>query len=207
MSANRETSDSNLTLSLDIHRASNKHAIRAIARPARALGAAIQYPAQAADICPIEEKGMAAVRLFLFGEPGIALIMGVTLSGCVGASDFPQDGPLSSGAAIDKEARALTTRVAITAACAQKYGLAVEPTKLKASYLRYEGSQGATRAQLVDTESSYDAAYDAATAVCPAGDGAEIKADLLRYQAGYFTPRTPLPAPKFDVKTVWDMQD
>ena len=108
---------------------------------------------------------------------------------------------------MDGEAMARSVRVATTAACAQTYGLAVDATKLKASYLRYETRQGVARAQIGAIENWYDAAYEAATARCPANDGADVKADLLRYQAEYFTPRTPPPDPPFNVKTVWDMQD
>ena len=140
----------------------------------------------------------------------IALLVvasGALTAGCTGESNVPQNSLLTGATAIDGEAMARSVRVATTAACAQTYGLAVDATKLKASYLRYETRQGVARAQIGAIENWYDAAYEAATARCPANDGADVKADLLRYQAEYFTPRTPPPDPPFNVKTVWDMQD
>jgi hypothetical protein len=102
---------------------------------------------------------------------------------------------------------ARSVRVATTAACAQSYGLAVDATKLKANYLSYETRQGVPRAQVATIENRYDATYQAVAGRCPARDGTDVKADLLRYQAGYFTPRAPPPKPPFNVTTVWDMQD
>jgi hypothetical protein len=137
----------------------------------------------------------------------LVMASGALTAGCTGESNVPRNSLLTVATAIDGEAMARSVRVATTAACAQTYGLAVDATKLKASYLSYETRQGVPPAQIGAIENRYDAAYEAAAARCPANDGAEVKADLLRYQAEYFTPRTPPPDPPFNVKTVWDMQD
>lgn len=138
----------------------------------------------------------------------LVMASGALTAGCTGGeSNVPQNSLLTGATAIDGEAMARSVRVATTAACAQTYGLTVDATKLKASYLSYESRQGLPRAQIGIIENRYDAVYEAAAGHCPANDGADVKADLLRYQAGYFTPRTPPPDPPFNVKTVWDMQD
>jgi hypothetical protein len=138
----------------------------------------------------------------------LVVASGAVTAGCTGGeSNIPQNALVSAASAIDADAMARSVRVATTAACAQTYGLAVDATKLKASYLSYETGQGVPRAQLAAIEDSYDAAYQAAAGRCSGKDGADLKAHLLRYQAGYFTPRTPPSEPPFNVKTVWDMQD
>ena len=138
----------------------------------------------------------------------LVMASGALTAGCTGGeSNIPQNALVSAGTANDGDAMARSVRVATTAACAQSYGVAVDATKLKTNYLSYETRQGVPRVQLAAIENGYDAAYQAAVGRCPAKDGADVKADLLRYQAGHFTPRTPPPDPPFNVKTVWDMQD
>lgn len=146
---------------------------------------------------------------FAFISSSILIIVGVALSaGCTGGQgDFPANALVSSGVTSDNDQTRRPARVATTVACAQAYGLTVDATKLRSTYLGYEARQGTTRTQLATIESNYDTTYQAVLGHCTERDGEEIKADLLRYQAGYFAPRTPLPAPPFDVKTVWDMQD
>lgn len=135
----------------------------------------------------------------------LVMASGALTAGCTGGeSNVPQNALVSAATAIDGDAMARSVRVATTAACAQSYGLAVDATKLKASYLTYETRQGVPRAQFVVIENRYDVAYQAAAGRCPVKDGADVKADLMRYQAGYFTPPSD---PPFNVKTVWDMQD
>jgi hypothetical protein len=136
----------------------------------------------------------------------LVMASGALIAGCTGGeSNIPQNALVSAAIAFDGDAMARSVRVATTAACAQSYGLAVDATKLKTNYLSYENRQGLPRAQLAAIENRYDATYQAAAGRCP--NGTDVKADLLRYQAGYFTPRTPPPDPPFNVKTVWDMQD
>jgi hypothetical protein len=158
---------------------------------------------------PVGLAARPAMGGFTCISSNIFFITAVALcAGCTGGqSNFPTNALVSAGVTSDNDQTRRPARVATTVACAQAYGLAVDATKLRSTYLGYESKQGATRTQLATIESNYDTTYQSVSGHCSVRDGEEIKANLLRYQAGYFTPRTPLPEPPFDVKTVWDMQD
>jgi len=97
-------------------------------------------------------------------------------------------------------------RVAATSACAQAFGIAHDAVKLRASYLAYEATQGQNRAQLVDVEKSFDETMADARlkdSSCSSQDAKAIRADLRRYQAGYFAKRAEPPKPAFDGKEFW----
>jgi hypothetical protein len=148
------------------------------------------------------------MRCLRFEFASAALRLGLAISaGCASDADLPKTSSVASGTSLGNAAAERATRVATTAACAQAYGFAVDSTRLRAAYFTYETNHGTPRAQLSTIEDSYDAAYQHASMACPSSDAADVKADLLRYQAGYFTPRTPPPPPAFDVPTVWGMQD
>jgi hypothetical protein len=160
------------------------------------------------DASPIQRIRVSGMRCLRFEFASAALRLGLAISaGCASDADLPKTGSLASGTSLGNAAVERATRVATTAACAQAYGLAVDPTRLRAAYLTYETNHGTPRAQLATIGDSYDSAYQRASMACPSSDAADVRADLLRYQAGYFTPRTPPPPPAFDVPTVWGMQD
>jgi hypothetical protein len=148
------------------------------------------------------------MRCLRFEFATAALRIGLAISaGCASDAGLQKTGSLPSDISPGNAATDRATRVATTAACAQAYGFAVDSTRLRAAYLAYETNHGTPRAQLSTIEASYDAAYQHASMACPSSEAADVRADLLRYQAGYFTPRTPPPPPVFDVPTVWGMQD
>jgi hypothetical protein len=101
--------------------------------------------------------------------------------------------------------------VATTAACAKAYGYSVDPTRLRETYPSYESKQGASREQLRAIEHCYDATYQQIagpqSSSCSRIDAATIKADVQRYAAGFFAPRTPPPKEVFDVNKVWADQE
>src|SRR5262249_41567956 len=88
-------------------------------------------------------------------------------------------------------------RVATTSACAQAFGHPHDPVKLRMAYLDFETKQGATRAQMVDIEKSYDGAVAEARgrqdSFCSGRDSEEIRTVLRRYQAGYFADKAAAP--------------
>jgi hypothetical protein len=84
-------------------------------------------------------------------------------------------------------------QVAFISACAQAYGYAHDPIKLRATYLSYEARHGATQAQLATIGNSYDSTFQAIADLgsrkagyCSAKDGTAMWAELKRYQSGYF---------------------
>lgn len=98
-------------------------------------------------------------------------------------------------------------RVAATSACAQAFGFAHDAVKLRASYLAYEAAQGQNRAQLVEVEKSFDEAIADARrkdSSCSGEDAKAIRADLRRYQAGFFAERAEPTKPAFDGKEFWE---
>jgi hypothetical protein len=108
---------------------------------------------------------------------------------------------------------ARSVEVATTAACARAYGYSLDPARLRETYLNYENRQGASREQLRAVEQSYDATYQQVSgsgvqsSSCSGRDAAIVKADVQRYAAGYFVPRTPPPKEVFDVNKVWADQE
>jgi hypothetical protein len=111
------------------------------------------------------------------------------------------------------EPLARSVEVATTAACARAYGYALDPARLRETYLSYENKQGASREQLRAIEQSYDVTYQQIAAQsgqgssCSGRDAAMVKADVQRYASGYFAPRMPPPKEVFDVNKVWADQE
>ena len=99
------------------------------------------------------------------------------------------------------EIKGRPAEVAFISACAQAYGYAHDPVKLKAAYLGYEAKRGANPAQRAEIERGYEATYQAIEALahrkasfCSTKDGEEVKAELRRYTSGFFEARSPSPA-------------
>ena len=87
--------------------------------------------------------------------------------------------------------------VAWTSARAQRCGFYFDASKLRASYLAYEGKQSSAE-QLANAEKSYDATFkvirervSSDPEYCADSKSAEIKANLQRHLAGDFTPNFP----------------
>jgi len=147
------------------------------------------------------------------GLPSLAIVVLTTVlcSGCsTNSSMIMPAGPPQIGAARGDEKAGRAARVAFTSACAQAYGVAHDPTKLRAAYVRYETTQGAKAGTLAALENDYDTTYRSIMDLgaqranyCSAKDGQEINADLRRYQAGHFEARAPAPQETFS-KTVWE---
>lgn len=137
----------------------------------------------------------------------MALLTGATalLAGCslnsgiiTGANASPE--AASSVGAMNVDATKRPAQVAFISACAQAYGYSHDPMKLRAMYLSYEARQTATQAQLATVEKTYDSTFQAIVELgsqkakyCSAKDGTEVKADLKRYQSGYFEARVSPP--------------
>jgi hypothetical protein len=90
--------------------------------------------------------------------------------------------------------------VAWTSARAQRCGFYFDPTKLRTSYLAYEGKQSPPD-QLAKAEKTYDSTFKTISQrvsgdpdYCNERATGQIKTDLQRHLAGDFTPK--LPAPK-----------
>jgi len=103
-----------------------------------------------------------------------------------------------------------TALVAQASACGQAFGYSHDPTKLKAAYVSYEAKEGATKSQLDEIEKNYETVYRSIREAgslragrCAGKDSEEVKADLRRYQSGFFTARTPSAEEPFQ-KTVWE---
>ena len=94
------------------------------------------------------------------------------------------------------EIKGRPAEVAFISACAQAYGFAHDPAKVRAGYLSYERKRGAPPPQLAAIEKDYDSTYQAIGALahrqaslCAAKDGEEVRAELRRFTSGYFEPR------------------
>ena len=102
-------------------------------------------------------------------------------------------------------------RVAFISACAQAYGYAHDPAQLKAAYLSYESRRGATNEQLSQIARDYDGSYttiadlgsSSKSTYCATTDGAAVRAELKRYQSGYFEAKTASPSEGFDPTKLW----
>lgn len=120
------------------------------------------------------------------------VLTAIELAACSGSSSsiITSGNPPPSGSeAVGDRA----SRVAFISACASAYGYANDAAKLRASYIAYESRQGAAGAQLAAIERDYDSTYQDIQSLgnrkpshCSAKDGTQVKAELLRYQSGYF---------------------
>jgi len=105
-------------------------------------------------------------------------------------------------------------RVAFISACAQAYAYAHDPAQLRATYLNYEAKLGATTEQLSQIATYYDGAYasiadldsSSKSTYCSIKDGNDVRAELKRYQSGYFESKTSASAEAFDATKVWSGQ-
>jgi hypothetical protein len=151
-------------------------------------------------------------------------------AGCSGASGLltgstsaAADAP---GALSNEDPAARPVAVAWTSARAQRCGFYFDPTKLRSSYLAFEGRQSGTD-QLAKAEKTYDSTFQAIRQrvaadpdYCTDAKSAEIKKDLSRHLAGDFKPYFPKPkvaetcgffgctegvsSDKWDTKKYWD---
>ena len=105
-------------------------------------------------------------------------------------------------------------QVAFVSACANAYGFAHDPLKLKATYLSYEAKQrGMT--QLAAVEQEYDSTYGSIASLsssrqssyCSTKHGDVVRAELRRYQSGHFEERPTGREPAFDQRTYWNAVD
>ena len=102
-------------------------------------------------------------------------------------------------------------RVAFISACAQAYGYAHDAAQLRAAYLSYESRHGATNDQLSRIARDYDGAYTAIadlgssskSTYCATTDGSAVRAELKRYQSGYFEAKAASPSEGFDSTNLW----
>jgi len=102
-------------------------------------------------------------------------------------------------------------RVAFISACAQAYGYAHDAAQLRAAYLSYESRHGATNDQLSRIARDYDGAYTAIadlgssskSTYCATTDGTAVRAELKRYQSGYFEAKTASSTEGFDATKLW----
>jgi hypothetical protein len=102
--------------------------------------------------------------------------------------------------------------VASTATRAQRCGFSFDTAKVKAAYLSYETKQGAAGPQLGKIERTFDAKLTMPSAsgasACSVEESTEIKRDLERYRAGFFSPRNKMePDENFESKAFWKDQD
>jgi len=105
-------------------------------------------------------------------------------------------------------------RVAFISACAQAYGYAHDAAQLRATYLSYEAKRGLTNEQMSQIARDYDGAYAAIADLpsssksshCSTKDGSEVRAELKRYQSGYFESKASAANEAFDTSKVWSSQ-
>jgi hypothetical protein len=105
-------------------------------------------------------------------------------------------------------------RVAFISACAQAYGYAHDAAQLRATYLNYEAKRGATTDELSQIATYYDGAYasiadlgsSSKSSYCSTKEGNDVRAELKRYQSGYFESKASASAEEFDVSRVWSGQ-
>jgi hypothetical protein len=104
-------------------------------------------------------------------------------------------------------------RIAFISACAQAYGYAHDAAQLRIAYLSYEAKRGATNEQIAQITRDYDGAYSAIADLgsssksshCSAKDGNQVRAELRRYQSGYFESKTATTGEEFESK-IWTTQ-
>ena len=105
-------------------------------------------------------------------------------------------------------------QVAFISACAQAYGYGHDPAQLRATYLSYEAKRGATSEQLSQIARDYDGAYasiadlgsSSKSSYCSKKDGGEVRAELKRYQSGYFETKASAANEAFDANKIWANQ-
>src|SRR5215471_11081951 len=105
-------------------------------------------------------------------------------------------------------------RVAFISACAQAYGYAHDAAQLRATYLNYEAKRGATTEALSQIATYYDGAYasiaelgsSSKSSYCSTKEGNDVRAELKRYQSGYFESKASASAEEFDATKVWSGQ-
>jgi hypothetical protein len=105
-------------------------------------------------------------------------------------------------------------RVAFISACAQAYGYAHDAAQLRATYLNYEAKRGATTEELSQIATYYDGAYasiadlgsSSKSTYCSTKEGNDVRAELKRYQSGYFESKASASAEDFDATRVWSGQ-
>jgi hypothetical protein len=105
-------------------------------------------------------------------------------------------------------------RVAFISACAQTYGFSHDAAQLRSAYISYEAKRGVIGDQLAQITRDYDAAYAAIadlessskSTYCSKKDGTEVRAELKRYQSGYFEDRATSSNEGFDAGKVWASQ-
>jgi len=103
------------------------------------------------------------------------------------------------------------TRVAFISACAQAYGFVHDAAHVRALYLSYETKRGATSEQIGQIARAYDGAYSSIndlgssskSSFCATKDGADVRAELKRFQAGYFDTKTSSADDGFDPSKLW----
>jgi hypothetical protein len=105
-------------------------------------------------------------------------------------------------------------RVAFISACAQAYGYAHDAAQLRATYLSYEAKRGLASEQMSQIARDYDGAYasiadlpsSSKSSYCATKDGSEVRAELKRYQSGYFESKTSAANEAFDASKLWSSQ-
>jgi hypothetical protein len=140
----------------------------------------------------------------LLGLMTATLLVGCGSSSNTGAglttASILGDAPAPAGETLgirNDDPMARPVQVAWTSARAQKCGFNFDATRLKSTYLAYEGSQGSN---LANVEKIYDQTANTirtstgnAEEYCTERKGREIKADLQRHLAGNYTPNLPQP--------------
>jgi len=126
-----------------------------------------------------------------------------------GGKTGPSTGPVATASIPSPTER--PGRVAFISACAQAYGYAHDAAQLRAAYLSYESRHGATNEQLSQVARDYDGAYAAIAELessrkstyCATTDGTAVRAELKRYQSGYFEAKTASSTEGFDATKLW----
>jgi hypothetical protein len=134
----------------------------------------------------------------------LLLVTAALHAGCGGGASGLTTGasPADAPAGLSNEhPMARPISVAWTSARAKRCGFYFDPAKLRASYLAYEGQQGAAGDQLAKIQSTYDSTFNTTSTringdsdYCTDKKGADIKADLQRHLAGNFRPNLPKPS-------------
>jgi len=126
-----------------------------------------------------------------------------------GGKTGPSTGPVATASIPSPTER--PARVAFISVCAQAYGYPHDAAQLRAAYLGYESRRGATNEQLSQIARDYDGAYTAIADLgssskatyCATTDGTAVRAELKRYQSGYFEARTASSPEGFDSTKLW----
>jgi len=105
-------------------------------------------------------------------------------------------------------------QVAFISACAQAYGYAHDASQLRAGYLNFYVNGAATTEQLAQIAAYYDGAYasiadlgsSSKSSYCSKKQGNDVRAELRRYQSGYFESKTSASTESFDSTSLWSSQ-